>query len=142
MTIPTPTLVLPKINGTDHFTQINVQTLVISAETSVRKASFFLAMNVGHLLRADNPKLLLDRDFLQWQLDIMLTSPTGDPPRRIGQICLNAQDGMIMLVNELEVIPCCSPSPPPCQTDLTRLRPGQLTAVWFAHYTLAKEIRL
>lgn len=94
-------LILPKANGTDHFTEIDVQARIISADTACRKASFFLAMNVGHLLRADNPKLLLDNDALRWQMDVILTSPRGESPQPIGHIFLAAADGSVLSANEL-----------------------------------------
>lgn len=95
------TLILPKVNGKDSYTEIDVQASVISADTACRKASFFLAMNVGHLLRATNPRLLLDSDLLQWQLDIALTSPQGETARYIGHMFLTASDGSVLQADQL-----------------------------------------
>lgn len=95
------TLFMPKENGNDSYMEIDLQERIISAETAVRKASFFLAMNVGHLLRADNPKLLLDSDFLKWQMEVVLTSPIGTSQKIIGTIPLSAIDGSVLSANEL-----------------------------------------
>lgn len=95
------TLILPKVNGNDSYTDIDVQASVVSAETACRKASFFLAMNVGHLLRATNPRLLLDDDLLKWQLDVILTSPQGGTPQQIGQMFLAASDGSVLFADAL-----------------------------------------
>jgi hypothetical protein len=94
------TLILPKVNGSDEYTEIDVQARIISAETACHKASFFLAMNVGHLLRAENPKLLLDKDALEWQLEVVLTSPSGKPPQHISHVNLSAKDGSVLAVEE------------------------------------------
>ncbi|MBX3058558.1 MAG: hypothetical protein KF770_19005 [Anaerolineae bacterium] len=95
------TLILPQVNGKDSYTEINIQASVISAETACRKASFYLAMNVGHLLRATNPRLLLDDDLLKWQLDVILTSPQGGTPQQIGHMFLAASDGSVLFADEL-----------------------------------------
>jgi hypothetical protein len=95
------TVILPQINGQDTYTEVDVKTRVISADTACRKASFFLAMNIGHLLRADNPKLLLDDEAINWQLDVVLTSPRGEPSQHIGHIFLAAEDGSVLFANEL-----------------------------------------
>ncbi len=89
------TAILAQPSALDSYTQIDVQEQVISAETARRKASFFLAMNVGHLLRADNPLLLLGKESLKWQLDILLTSPDSAKSKTIGRLYLNAEDGSI-----------------------------------------------
>jgi hypothetical protein len=94
------TLILPQVNGSDKYTEIDVQARIISAETACHKASFFLAMNVGHLLRAENPKLLLDKDALEWQLEVVLTSPSGKPAQHVGYIYLSAQDGSVLTTEE------------------------------------------
>ncbi|HRQ38375.1 MAG TPA: hypothetical protein PLD25_10715 [Chloroflexota bacterium] len=95
------TLILPKVNGKDSYTEIDVQASVISAETACRKASFFLAMNVGHLLRATNPRLVLDDDLLQWQLDVALTSLQHETPQYIGHMFLTAADGSVLQADQL-----------------------------------------
>ena len=95
------TLILPKTNGSDNYTEIDVQASIIAADTACRKASFFLAMNVGHLLRATNPKLLLDDDMLKWQMEVVLTSPAGKAQQRIDHIFLTASDGSVLFADEL-----------------------------------------
>ncbi len=95
------TLILPETNGKDGYMEINVRASIISADTACRKASFFLAMNIGHLLRATNPKLLLDNNTLQWQMDVVLTSPLGKTPQNIAKIFLAASDGSVLFANEL-----------------------------------------
>jgi hypothetical protein len=94
-------LILPKTNGNDSYTEIDVQASVISADTACRKASFFLAMNMGHFLRAANPRLLLDDDGLKWQLDIIVTSPHSATPQYIGQMFLSAPDGSVLDADQL-----------------------------------------
>ena len=94
------TLILPEVNGDDKYTEIDVQARIISAETACHKASFFLAMNAGHLLRAENPKLLLDNDTLKWQLEVVLTSPSGKPAQHASYIYLSAQDGSVLATEE------------------------------------------
>lgn len=95
------TAILSTPNDDDDYVDVDVQAQVISSKVARHKASFFLAMNVGHLLRADNPKLLLDEDSLQWQLDVVLTSPRDIAPQFIRHIHLAAADGTILAANEL-----------------------------------------
>ena len=95
------TAILSKTNDNDGYVDIDVQAQVISPDVACRKASVFLAMNVGHLLRADNPKLLLNEDSLQWQLDVVLTSALDSPPQFIQHILLAALDGSILFADEL-----------------------------------------
>lgn len=95
-------LILPQVdNSHDSYKEIDVQASVISSDTACRKASFFLTMNIGHLLRAVNPKLLLDEDDLKWQLDVVLTSPGGGSSRLVGQMFLAAADGSVLSAGEL-----------------------------------------
>jgi hypothetical protein len=107
-------LILPKTNGNDSCTEIDVEASVISADTACRKASFFLAINVGHLLRATNPRLLLDDDVLKWQLDIIITSPHGETPQHVGQMFLSAPDGSVLdaaqLIETLTILANVAPA--------------------------------
>ena len=90
------TFTVPQANDQDQYTEINIQAKIISAETAGRRASTFLAMNVGHLLRAEHPILLLDGESLIWQLNIILTSPQGRPGREVGKLHLDATKGTVI----------------------------------------------
>lgn len=89
---------------------IHVQAEIISEKEAIKKASSWLLMNVGNLLRADNPELILGEP-LMWRLDVWLSTPALSPPRenisgRIGQICVDASTGEVFitdsLINELK----------------------------------------
>jgi len=79
---------------------IHVQAEVISEKEAIKKASSWLLMNAGNLLRADNPQLILGEP-LKWRLDVWLSTPALNPPRegisgRIGQVCVDASTGEVL----------------------------------------------
>lgn len=91
-------MILPTMNERDGYADVRVavEARVISADTAVRKASAFLAMNVGHLLRAENPELVFDESRLRWRLDVVLTSPSSHVVEMIDTIFVSATDGEIL----------------------------------------------
>jgi len=88
---------------------IHVEADVVPEKEAIKKASSWLLMNAGNLLRADSPELILDTP-LKWRLDVWLAtpalSPSSTPPRvgvtgRIGQIYIDATTGEVLVTDSL-----------------------------------------
>ncbi len=76
---------------------VHVQADVLPPGVARRKATGWLLWNVGNLLCAEHPELILGETLL-WRLDVYVTYPRLDLPgtgttHRIGQIHLNAVTG-------------------------------------------------
>jgi hypothetical protein len=99
--IPTPTT-----NTTTNRVQVNIhiQAEVMAAEVARRQANVWLLENVGNLLRAESPELVLG-DRLIWRVHVILTSPSLGTVGRIGLLELNAATGEVLssesLIQEL-----------------------------------------
>ncbi|MDM8529617.1 hypothetical protein QUF63_00500 [Anaerolineales bacterium HSG25] len=64
-----------------------IQPHIISAEKARKRANVWLLVNIGNLLRADNPRLIINEQHrLCWQVDVVLTSPEHGPMGHVGQI--------------------------------------------------------
>jgi hypothetical protein len=78
---------------------VNIQAEVLDSEVARRKANVWLLENVGNLLGAEAPELILG-DQLLWRYNVILGVPnlgqpgTGDV-HRVGQILLDAVTGEI-----------------------------------------------
>ena len=85
---------------------IHIQAEVLSAETARRQANVWLLENVGNLLRAESPELVLG-DQLVWRLDVALTSPTRGWIGSVGRLEVDATTGEILANETLaqEIIP-------------------------------------
>ena len=68
---------------------VHVQAEVLSAEAARREANYWLLENVGNLLRADNPELVL-RDRLVWRIDVARISPARGQIGVVGRIEIDA----------------------------------------------------
>lgn len=84
---------------------IHVQAEVVPEKEAIQKASHWLLMNAGNLLRADNPELVLGNP-LKWRLDVWLSTPALNPPRvgpsdRLGQIYIDASTGDVITSDSL-----------------------------------------
>jgi hypothetical protein len=96
---------VPHTNKVDRL-QINIhlQAEIISAEAARREVNFWLLENIGNLLRAENPELVVG-DRLVWRLDIVLTSPTRGRVGPVGRVEIEATTGEVLadetLVKEL-----------------------------------------
>ena len=109
------TMIVPTTldNNTAMLIDVQVKAEVIAAEIARRKATVFLGMNVGNLLRAENPELLLG-DPLVWRMDVKLTSPRLGTIQSIGRIYVNAVSGSIrnqqylieQLTSNLDALTC------------------------------------
>lgn len=76
---------------------VQVQPKIISAEKARQRANGWLTMNMGHLLHAEAPRLLLTPTFqLCWQVNIILTTPRGERLGEVGLLQLNAVTGQIL----------------------------------------------
>ena len=71
---------------------VHIHAEVLSANATRREANTWLLENVGNLLRADNPELVLGEQ-LVWRIDIVLTSPTRGQVGVVGRIELDAITG-------------------------------------------------
>lgn len=79
---------------------VQVKAEVISSDVARRKATVFLGMHVGNLLRADNPELLLS-DPLIWRMDVILTSPSVGTVMTLGSMKVNALTGKVQRRKQL-----------------------------------------
>ena len=78
---------------------VHIQAEVLNPAVARRKANYWLAMNAGHLLLAENPELLLT-DALQWRFDVFLSKPCLEEPgsvsrMQIGRLRLDAVTGEV-----------------------------------------------
>lgn len=74
---------------------VHIQAEVLSAEAIRREANYWLLENVGNMLRADNPELVLG-DQLVWRIDIVLTTPTRGQVGVVGRLELDAITGEVL----------------------------------------------
>jgi hypothetical protein len=74
---------------------IHIQAEVLSAEAVQRRANVWLLENVGNLLRAESPELVLGEK-LVWRLDVALTSPTRGWIGSVGRLKVDATTGEIL----------------------------------------------
>ena len=87
---------VPQIEKADRLqVSVHIQAEVLSAEAARREANYWLLENVGNLLRADNPELVLG-DRLVWRADIVLTSPTQGQVGMVGRIEIDAITGEVL----------------------------------------------
>lgn len=87
---------VPQIDKADRVqVSIHIQAEVMSAEAARRDANYWLLENVGNLLRAENPELVLG-DQLVWRIDIVLTSPTRGQVGVVGRLEIDATTGAIL----------------------------------------------
>jgi len=83
------------IDSAKMMVKIHLETEVISAEVARRKANVWLLENVGNLLRAESPELIVGEP-LVWRVDIVLTSPTKGWVGRLGRLEMNATTADIL----------------------------------------------
>jgi len=90
---------------------INVQAEVLDPELARRKANVWLLENVGNLLGAQEPELVLGAT-LFWRFDVIcsvlnLEHPELSERRRVGQLLVDAATGEVQspvsLIEELEL---------------------------------------
>ncbi len=79
---------------------VHIEMEVLSPDIARRKANAWLLMNAGNLLGAERPELVLGEQ-LAWRVDVVLTSPTRGQVGRIGQLCLDAVTGEILVTETL-----------------------------------------
>jgi len=93
-----PPIVMP-VSQTDKADRlqvsVHIQADVLSPEAARREANYWLLENVGNLLRADNPELVLG-DQLVWRTDIVLTSPTRGQIGTVGRLEIDATTGEVL----------------------------------------------
>lgn len=75
--------------------RVHIQAEVLSAEAARREANYWLLENIGNLLRADNPELVLG-DQLVWRIDIVLTSPTRGLVGVVSRLEIDATTGEVL----------------------------------------------
>ena len=74
---------------------VHIQAEVLSAEAARREVNVWLLANIGNLLRAENPELVVGERLL-WRIDIALTSPKQGRVGVIGRIELDAITGEVL----------------------------------------------
>lgn len=74
---------------------IHIQTEVLSAEVARRRANIWLVENIGNLLRAEAPELVLGNR-LVWRVDVLLTSPSRGRVGLIGRLEVDATTGDVL----------------------------------------------
>lgn len=75
---------------------IHVQAEILTAKIARRKAGIWLAMNIGHLLEAEHPELVLVDNRLIWRFDILLNVPGEGCIGMVGCIELDAISGEVL----------------------------------------------
>ena len=75
---------------------VHIDTEVLDPEGARRKAIVWLLMNVGNLLRADDPELILQDGQLSWRCDVLLTRIDHGIIGTIGRIHIGAIHGEII----------------------------------------------
>jgi hypothetical protein len=100
MSVSTPAVTVPKTvaeaqSVTKMRVAVHIDTVVLHPEVARRKANVWLTMYAGHLLRADNPELIL-KDGLFWRYEVILTSPHGGDIGTVGQIQVKAETGEVV----------------------------------------------
>jgi hypothetical protein len=95
--IPTPTT---STTTNRIHVNIHIQAEVMAAEVARRQANVWLLENVGNLLRAESPELVL-HDRLIWRVQVILTSPSLGSVGRIGSIELDATSGAVLSSDSL-----------------------------------------
>lgn len=87
---------IPQTEKADRLqVSVHIQAEVLSAEAARREANYWLLKNVGNLLRADNPELVLG-DRLVWRIDVALTSPARGQIGVVGRIEIDATTGEVL----------------------------------------------
>ena len=74
---------------------VHVQAEVTAPEVARRQANVWLLEQVGNLLRAENPELILGEQ-LVWRVDVVLTRPDVGAVGRIGRLELDAVTGKVL----------------------------------------------
>lgn len=74
---------------------VHVTADVLAPELARRKASGWLLDNVGNLLHAEQPQLVLS-DTLYWQFQVALTSPSTGKIGYIGAVKMDAMTGAMI----------------------------------------------
>jgi hypothetical protein len=74
---------------------VHVQAEVMSPEAARRQANVWLLENVGNLLRAETPELVMG-ERLAWRMNVVLTSPVRGTLGRVGQLELDATTGEVV----------------------------------------------
>ena len=75
---------------------VHIDTEVLDPEVARRKANVWLLLYAGHLLRADNPELILEEGELLWRYDVLLTQISYGVVGKIASICVRAATGEVM----------------------------------------------
>lgn len=75
---------------------VHIDTEVLDPEVARRKANVWLLMNVGNLLRADYPELILEDEQLLWRYDVLLTRIDYGIVGTIGRIHVQAISGDVI----------------------------------------------
>lgn len=87
---------VPRTSDTPRMqVNIHIQAEILSAETARRRANVWLLENVGNLLRAESPELVLG-DQLMWRFDVVLTSPSRGWVGAVGRLEVDATTGEIL----------------------------------------------
>ena len=85
---------------------VHIQAEVLAAEAARREANFWLLENIGNLLRAETPELVLG-ERLVWRVDIVLTSPSQGRVGVVGRLEIDATTGEVLADETVaeEIIP-------------------------------------
>jgi hypothetical protein len=81
--------------------QVNIHVLaeVIAPEVARRRANVWLLEQVGNLLQAETPELLVGERLL-WRTDVRLTTPHRGVVGRVGRLTLDALTGEVLVEPE------------------------------------------
>jgi hypothetical protein len=92
------TAVLPVTERRDQRMLLNVhlRAEILGPEQICRKANMWLLEHVGHLLRAEDPEIVIGEE-LTWRVTVALTSPEKGRIGPVGQLHLLAETGNVQV---------------------------------------------
>lgn len=92
------TIVMPVAERRDERMLLNVhlRAEILGPEQICRKANTWLLEHVGHLLRAEDPEIVIGEE-LTWRVTVVLTSPEKGRVGPVGQLHLLADTGKALI---------------------------------------------
>ena len=70
----------------------------ISPMVAAKKANYFLLMNVGNLLSAGEPELILKKNIF-WEMPIIYSLPSKGKVDQVGKLAVDVQNGSIKFIS-------------------------------------------
>jgi len=74
----------------------------VSPNMAVRKANYFLLMNIGNLLSAGEPELVM-KETIYWEIPIIYSLPSKGKIAEVGKLAIDVQNGSIELISPKKI---------------------------------------